>query len=87
MKDYIENGGKSRGSALYYDRSDKKPHESLDEALRYLPGGGEKDGVIQEVTLSDEGCVFEWRKTRPIPEEDDFFENVWKQYRQNGNVY
>ncbi len=87
MKDYIENGGKSRGSALYLDGSGREPRESLDEALRFVPGGGEKDGVIQEATLSGEGCVFKWRETRPIPEDDDFFENIWKQYRENGNVY
>ncbi|MDP9696632.1 UNVERIFIED_ORG: hypothetical protein J2X79_004215 [Arthrobacter globiformis] len=30
---------------------------------------------------------FRWRPRRPIPEDDDFFENVWRQFRENGNVY
>jgi len=24
---------------------------------------------------------------RPIPQEDDFFENVWRGYRENKNIY
>ena len=29
---------------------------------------------------------FTWRPVRPIPEEDDFFENVWREYREDGGV-
>ena len=31
--------------------------------------------------------VFRWRPVRPIPADDDFFENVWREYREHGNVY
>lgn len=31
--------------------------------------------------------VFRWRARRPIPEDDDFFENVWREFREHGNVY
>ncbi len=31
--------------------------------------------------------VFRWRPRRPIPEDDDFFENVWREFREHGNVY
>ena len=27
-----------------------------------------------------------WRTVRPIPQTDDFFENVWRSYRETGNV-
>ncbi len=30
--------------------------------------------------------VFRWRPRRPIPEDDDFFENVWREFREHGNV-
>ncbi|MBT0993980.1 FAD-binding protein [Cellulomonas sp. DKR-3] len=31
--------------------------------------------------------VFRWRPRRPIPVDDDFFENVWREFRDHGNVY
>lgn len=30
--------------------------------------------------------VFRWRPRRPIPEDDDFFENVWREFREHGNI-
>lgn len=30
--------------------------------------------------------VFRWRSRRPLPGGDDFFENVWREYRVDGNV-
>jgi len=39
--------------------------------------------MIQEVKLAEDQVIVEWRKRRPLPEESDFFENVWKQYREN----
>lgn len=30
--------------------------------------------------------VFRWRPRRPIPQDDDFFENVWREFREHGNV-
>ena len=32
-------------------------------------------------------CSFAWRPVRPIPEDDDFFENVWRSYRETKNIY
>jgi succinate dehydrogenase / fumarate reductase, flavoprotein subunit len=32
-------------------------------------------------------AVFRWRPRRPIPADDDFFENVWREFREHGNVY
>lgn len=87
MKNYIENGGKSRGSALYDDPSCIKPHDALDERFRFKLDGGEKANVIQEVRYKDGRCDFDWRQIRPIPDEDDFFENVWKSYRETKNVF
>lgn len=85
MKNYIEHGGKSRGSALYDDRLGS--NTVMDERFRFTLDGGEKGDMIQEVQYGDARCDFEWRKIRPIPLEDDFFENVWKEYRENHNVY
>jgi succinate dehydrogenase / fumarate reductase flavoprotein subunit len=43
--------------------------------------------MVQEVTYRHGECVFEWRPVRPLPEDDDFFENVWRGFRGNGNIY
>ena len=47
---------------------------------------GSKDALIQEMTYSEGKCSFSWRPVRPLPADDDFFENVWRRYRENGNI-
>ena len=44
-------------------------------------------GKVQEVTLTAQGFSVTVRDTRPIPREDAFFENVWRSYRENKNIY
>ena len=87
MADYIERGGKSRGSALYYDAAGDKPHAALDERFRFVLDQGDLGRMVQEVSYRDGECSFEWRPVRPLPEDDDFFENVWRGFRDNGNIY
>ena len=87
MADYIDKGGKSRGSALYHDAAGEKPHSALDEMFRYAVDDGELGKLVQEAAYKDGACTFEWRPIRPLPQDDDFFENVWRGYRDNGNVY
>ena len=36
--------------------------------------------------FEDGTCRTAWRAPRPIPEDDDFFENVWRSYRETENV-
>jgi len=87
MKDYIERGGKSRGSALYRDKEGAKPHPALpDEFRATIADKGELAGMIQEIVYHNGECAAIWRAPRPIPRPDDFFENVWKEYREHGNV-
>jgi len=42
---------------------------------------------IQEVYLTDKGFLYKMRDVRPLPDSDDFFENIWRTYRENKNVY
>ena len=86
MLDYITEGGKSRGSALYTDAEGAKPYPALPDTFTFTLDSGEKDEYIQEMSYSDGECSFSWRKVRPIPADDDFFENVWRGYRENRNV-
>ena len=99
MMDYLEHGGKSRGSVLYTDPAGELPHygfgqdaekqmADLPEEFQFDLDEGRLDGQIQEVGLkgSDE-IVANWRERRPIPDtSSDFFENIWREYRKDGNI-
>lgn len=117
MADYIDHGGRSRGSALYTDPEGSLPvapedaHGSpaldLPELFRFRLDDGRLDGRVQEAALEAAGeltedsgraassrptgadrpvATFRWRDVRPIPSDDDFFENVWREFREHGNV-
>ena len=48
---------------------------------------GSRGDLVQEASWKGGECTFRFRKVRPIPEDDDFFENVWRSYRETGNIY
>ncbi len=86
MTDYIDHGGKSRGSALYTDTAKgTKPFEQLPDTFTFALDE-EENPLIQELRCENGICRTEWRSPRPVPEDDDFFENVWRSYRENGNI-
>lgn len=86
MIDYTAHQGKSRGSALYTDmRAGTKPYDSLPDSFTFALDENEHP-LVQELWFENGACRSEWRAVRPIPEDDDFFENVWRSYRENGNV-
>ena len=88
MEDYIAHGGKSRGSAIYSDTAGKKPFDALPEQCRFTLDAGDLSGRVQETRLcaANWSVQCDWRDVRPIPEEDDVFETVWRAYRETGNV-
>jgi succinate dehydrogenase / fumarate reductase flavoprotein subunit len=68
----------------------------LPELFRFRLDGGALDGEIQEAAWTPPAgdgadgagtAQFVWRPVRPIPEDDDFFENVWRDYREHRNIY
>ncbi len=96
MADYLDHGGRSRGSVLYTDpegslplrdESPGAPELDLPEVFRFRLDGDRHADVIQEVAwdgVADPS--FEWRQIRPMPADDEFFENVWRSYRETKNV-
>ncbi len=86
MEDYLGRGGKSRGSALYTDPSGSKPHPGLPELFAFTLDDGSRGGLTQELRRGEDGYACAWREVRPIPEDDDFFENVWRAFREHGGV-
>ncbi|OQB15587.1 MAG: succinate dehydrogenase flavoprotein subunit [Firmicutes bacterium ADurb.Bin193] len=83
IANYIEKGGGSRGSYLVYNKDGKLPIENLPEEFRFTLDGGRLEKEIQEVSFSDGECRFEWNEVKPIPESDDWFENVWNAYMRD----
>lgn len=86
MIDFTETVGKTRGSALYYNANGEKG-EGLEEQFRFISGGTVAGERVQEVYLENGTPLAAWRDVRPLPADDDFFENVWRRYREDKNVY
>ena len=87
MDDYTKQGGKSRGSALYTDPSGHKALSSLPDVCRFTLDDGSFASKVQEVHWNHGNIVCTWRPVHKIPEVDNFFENTWRDYRNNENVY
>ncbi len=79
ISSYIEEGLSSRGSCLILDKEGILP-SGLNESFRYRMSGNKGVDLIQEVVMKDGKIKVETRKVRPIPSEDDFFENVFKEF-------
>lgn len=86
MADYAAQYGKSRGSALYTDPQGRKPYAQLPDAFTFALDDGSRRGLVQQIQKDGDGWHCTWRTVRPIPQTDDFFENVWRSYRETGNV-
>ena len=86
MIDYTDTVGDTRGSALYFD-SRGQLRDGLEEMFRFCGDSGRTGGRVQQTVLTDGGFHSYWRQVRPIPKDDDFFENVWRQYRENKNIF
>lgn len=69
--DLIKQGGSSRGSAVYEMAGQECPESALSET--------------QEIAWRD-GFTAAWRDVRPLPEQKEIFENVWRTFREHGNV-
>jgi succinate dehydrogenase/fumarate reductase flavoprotein subunit len=92
MIDYVKAGGTSRGSALYSAANGlaaKGLEDEADGLFRYLLDEGALDAVTQTLDYDAQRmeCHAAWREVRPLPQGGGFFENVWRSYRENGNVY
>ena len=89
MKAYVSAGGKSRGSAIYTSENGTAP-EKMEDVFRFeLDDGALNDRVFEITYRSDlDGSIGGYaRPVRPLPEGGGFFENVWRDYRENKNIY
>jgi len=86
LADFAKTAGGTRGSALYTDPTGNIP-AGLEEEFRFRPASKDLDSKIQQVRLNQDSCAVSWRDVRPIPEEKAAFETIWRQYRENRNIY
>lgn len=86
IRDYISHGGGSRGSFLVNAHDGTTPAENLPDVFCFTLDSGELASKVQEVSYKKGKCEITWRPVRPIPPEDDWFENVWKRYL-SGEIY
>ena len=87
MYDYARSFGLSRGSSLYTNDLGTKAGSQLSDGMKYLLDDGSRSNFTQIISYDGDKCTVTWRKVRPIPDDEDFFENVWRDYRRNKNIY
>ncbi len=85
MNEYVKRGGKSRGSAIYSSSQGNVP-EKMEEMFRFELDTGDFDTSVLEINYAKDLSV-NVRPVRPLPEGGGFFENVWREYRENKNIY
>ena len=55
--------------------------------LTAMTGPQPEPDMVQEVLYDGKNFTCAIRPVRPIPEDDGFFENVWRSYRENKNIF
>ena len=80
MEDYIAAGGGSRGS---YIIPEENGIYDIPVLSKFSPDNGQLSSKIQEVCYTPKGCDFRWVDVRPIPDNEDWFETVWREYRES----
>ncbi len=86
MIDYAKTVGDTRGSALCSDETGRL-RDGLPELFRFNEEDGDSRQKVQVTAWNGEDFVCSWRPVRPIPADEDFFENIWRTYRENKNIY
>ena len=80
MENYIAVGGGSRGSFIIPDADGVN---DIPDLFRFSSDNGKLSSKVQEVRYTPQGCDFTWDDVRPIPQDDNWFENVWREYRED----
>jgi len=86
IAEYLKKGGKSRGSYLVLDPAGAEPCPGLGKEWRFSMNKEKSfvDQRILEISLDEKGTVNrKWVNIRPIPRAEGWFENVWKDYRED----
>ena len=86
IDEYLERGGKSRGSYLVPDTAGTIPHSMLGTPWAFslaAPADFVSSNIL-EIRLDGQGLPQKsWVPVRPIPHPDGWFESVWADYRND----
>ncbi len=86
IQEYLEKGGKSRGSYLVMDPNGHKPSMELSDEWKFSLTDTHAfvNTKILEIQWDGGTSVQKnWVDVRPIPREDTWFENVWNEYMKD----
>jgi succinate dehydrogenase/fumarate reductase flavoprotein subunit len=86
IREYLDRGGKSRGSFIVPDGSGRLPSPGLDGRWAFSLAAPEDftSRKILEVSLDARGKVRkDWVDVRPIPSAESWFENVWNDFLED----
>ena len=83
---YLSRGGGSRGSYLVLDEEGEKVSDELGDKWRFRPELKELRKFILEYQYKDGLHRTNWVPVREIPEDNFWFENVWKSFL-NKDIY
>lgn len=86
IADYIDRGGGCRGSFVIHDPTGLKPCKHLPAGYEMLQKATPLEGQVQTLVMSNDTMRIEWEPVRPIPQDDAWFENVWRSFLSDGNV-
>jgi succinate dehydrogenase/fumarate reductase flavoprotein subunit len=89
IEEYLAKGGQSRGSYLVMDPGGMKPCDALGDDWRF--GLTEDDALVSQKILEiwlDENWEMQkrWVDVRPIPREEQWFETLWKEFREDNII-
>jgi len=77
---YLEEGGGSRGSYLVLDKQGELLSEKLGEKWKYLPELEKWRNFVLEYQFKEGNYQTNWVPVREIPQDNFWFEKVWKSY-------
>lgn len=80
FKDYIQLGGRSRGSYLVKDEAGELPLAGLSDEFKFSLEDGALSKKIQRLRYRGDHFEFSWQNVKEIPEDNNWFETVWNKY-------
>ncbi|MDH4198269.1 MAG: FAD-binding protein, partial [Candidatus Aminicenantes bacterium] len=89
LDEYLNRGGRSRGSFLVLDPEGENPCPTLEDSWRFTLAKPDDfvSRKVLEVRLDERRRPrLSWTDVRPIPAGDAWFENVWAAFREDAVV-
>jgi succinate dehydrogenase/fumarate reductase flavoprotein subunit len=85
IKTYLETGGGSRGSYIVMDPRGKIILDNLGKEWSYKPELSPLREKVLETKMTKNGKFqSNWKLRRKIPQNESWFENIWKKFRKGG---